>query len=506
MMRHKTCSWLLASVWLLLTACQPSTVTVNVTPGVEIPVQYTFAGLADSGVDIDATHWWRSWEDAYFNDLIARALRSNLDIKAAQARVLAARALADFARADLGPVVGANAAFGRQRGEFDNNLGTETNTMAALIFGKKLPDEFSVSGSHYDYGITASWEPDIFGGKQSDADAARYAALGIEEIAYGTRILVAANVADHYVQARGIVRQMQLLDDTIQTVTEMQHYVTGRFRAGQATRFEVDDVGTELSALHARRAPLQALHDLHVRQIAVLLGVAPQTFTLEQSAGDVLVHLPPAPRGVVPGDLLLRRPDIRGRAAKYLAYSANLASAKADLLPRFYINFLLQQGHIGLSDLPDVDGWIGLLDVGMNIPIFTSGRIKAHIRASEAQLDEAAREYDQSILKALAEVDSAYQMRSALGSRSNFLDETISQSENKINAAKMLYAHGDKVLSDVLDARLATLRYRDEWVRTRVKAAQATIQLYQALGGGWQCHDETMTKTGTLSQESRDFR
>ncbi len=472
---------------MLLTACQPT--TVNVASRVEIPAQYTFTALAGKGVEMDVVHWWRSWNDPYLNELIESALRNNLDIKAAQARVLEARALADIVRAHLGPMVGANAALGGQIGEVDNNLGTEVNGMAASVLGKNLSDPFSVNGIHYAYGITASWEPDIFGGKQSDADAARYAALGVEEIAYGTQIVVAANVADHYVQARSIARQMQLMDDAIQTVTEMQHYVTGRFRAGQATRFEVDDVGTKLSALHARRAPLQALHDLHVRQIAVLLGVPPQTFTLRQSGSDVLAHLPPAPQGVVPNDLLLRRPDIRARAARLWALSAKLASSKADLLPRFYINFLFQDGHIGLSDLPDVEGWVSLLNAGMQMPIFTSGRIHANIRASEARLDEAARQYDISILKALSEVDSAYQMRSALNSRSTFLDETISQSEKRIIAANMLYKHGDKVLQDVLDARLTTLQYRNEWVQTRLNAAQATIQLYQALGGGWQFHD-----------------
>jgi outer membrane protein TolC len=279
---------------------------------------------------------------------------------------------------------------------------------------------------------------------------------------------------------------MQLMDDTIQTVTEMQHYVAGRFRAGQATRFEVDDVETKLSALHARRPPLKALHDVHVRQIAVLLGVPPQTFTLQQSSSDVLANVPPAPQGVVPNDLLLRRPDIRARAAELWASSAKLASSKADLLPRFYINFLTQNGHIGLSDLPNVDGWISFLDAGMQVPIFTSGRIQAHIRTSEARLDEAARQYDQSILKALSEVDSAYQMRSAFNSRSRFLDATISKSEERTNASKTLFKHGDKVLQDVLDARLTTLQYRDEWVQTRLNSEQATIRLYLALGGGWQ--------------------
>ena len=482
------CSWLLAVVWmLLLTACQPT--VVNVTSRVEIPAQYTFTGLAGNGVEVDVAHWWRSWDDPYLDELIKDALHNNLDIKAAQARVLEARALADMARANLGPMVGANAAVGGQIGEIDNNLGPEVNGMAVAILGKRLPDRFSANGIDSAYGITASWEPDIFGGKQSEADAARYAALGVEEIAYGTQIVVGANVADHYLQARSLSRQMQLMDDTIQTVTEMLHYVTGRFRAGQATRFEVDEVGTRLTALQARRAPLQTLHDLHVRQIAVLLGVPPQTFTLQQSAGDVLANVPPAPQGVVPNDLLLRRPDIRARAAQLWALSAKLASARADLLPRFYINFLSQDGHIGLSDLPNVDGWISLLDTGMQVPIFTSGRIQAHIRASEARLDEATRQYDQIILKALSEVESAYQMRSALNSRSKFLDETISQSEERTKATKMLYKHGDKVLKDVLDARLATLQYQDEWVQTRLNAAQATIRLYQALGGGWQTHD-----------------
>ena len=80
-------------------------------------------------------------------------------------------------------------------------------------------------------------------------------------------------------------------------------------------------------------------------------------------------------------------------------------------------------------------------------------------------------------------------MQYSLNSRSKLLDETISKSEEKTKAAKMLYKHGDKVLQDVLNARLATLQYRNEWVQTRLNAAQATIRLYQALGGGWQFHE-----------------
>lgn len=487
MMNSKTCIWFLAGGWLLLTACQPT--TVNTVSQIELPAQYTFTGLADNGVEVDIAHWWRSWDDRYLNELIESALRNNIDIKVAQARVLEARSFADLALADLGPMVGVNAHLGGQTGEVDNNLSTEVNSLASSVLYQDVSDSYSVNGFHYAYGISASWEPDIFGKKQSNADAARYAALGVEEVAYGTRVLVAADVADHYVQARGTARQMRLLDDTIATVTQMQHYVAGRFNAGQTTRFEMADVETKLTALHAQRAPLQALYDLHVRQIAVLLGVPPQTFTLQQSKSDVLAQLPPAPRGVVPSDLLLRRPDIRARALALYAFSARVASARADLLPRFYISFLAEDGHIGLSDLPDVDGWIGLLDGGVHLPIFTSGRIQANIRASEARLDEAARQYDQSILKALSEVDSACQMRSALNARSTFLDETISKSVERTHAAKMLYKHGDKVFQDVLDAELATLQYRDKWVETRLNMAQTTIRLYQALGGGWQVHD-----------------
>ena len=115
-MRPKICSWLLAGVWMLLvTACQPT--VVNVASRVEIPAQYTFTGLAGNGVEIDAAHWWRSWDDPHLNELIEGALHNNLNIKAAQARVLEARALADMAHANLGPMVGVNAAVGGQIGE-----------------------------------------------------------------------------------------------------------------------------------------------------------------------------------------------------------------------------------------------------------------------------------------------------------------------------------------------------------------------------------------------------
>ena len=485
---HTKYSWLVAGLALLLTACHPA--QVRVASQVELPAQYTFAGLAGQGVVVDTAHWWRTWQDPYLDELITKALHNNLDIKAAQARVLAARALADYARAQLGPMLGATASAGAQTGQIDNNLGTGINQMAASVLSKQLADKFSVNGTHYAYGIAASWDPDIFGGKQSDADAARFLAESTQEMAYASQVVVAGELADHYVQARSLERQLQLLDDTINTVEEMHRYVTGRFQAGQTTRFAVTDVESNLSALKAQRAPLQALRGLHVRQIAVLLGVPPQTFTLEKSAVDVLTHLPPAPQGVLPSDLLLRRPDIRARAAKLWAFSANLASAKTDLLPRFYINFLLQDGHIGLSDLPNMHGWLGLLEAGMQLPIITSGRIHAHIRASQALVDEAARQYDQNILKALAEVDSAMQLRASLNARTGFLNEAIASAKKRTTAAKDLFTHGNKELKDVLDSRLTTLQYQSDWVQTRLNAAQATIKLYQALGGGWQAAEK----------------
>ena len=219
----------------------------------------------------------------------------------------------------------------------------------------------------------------------------------------------------------------------------------------------------------------------------MLIGKPPQGFRIVKSAVDFLGVLPPAPQGMLPGEILERRPDLRAYKAQVQAYAAKLASAKADLYPRFDIQFLGQMGRIDLNtDIPDLKGWGNLLNVNLNIPIFTNGRIQANIDAADARLKTALLQYDKALLQSLADVDNSYQAQAALNRQTHLLQTAYQQAQKQAGNAEKLFQYGEKNLDNALTARLIALDYQNRLVQSRLAGAKNLINLYKALGGGWQ--------------------
>ena len=445
-----------------LAACQNTTVPLD--GRIDVPPQFSQAEAARGSVDIG--HWWQSWHDPVLSALVEQGLQQSPDVQIAVSRLNEARATSRMARADLGPQAGLSGSAGIVRGNVDNPL--NDNTRASLLGG-----------------ASASWEPDIFGGKRSDADAAAYAALGVQEQLYGAQMLVAGDIADHYFSARAAQKRLQTASQNIATMQRMAQYVQGRFQAGQATRYEVDEVQSRLAAVRAQQSTIQSEYDAAARAIAVLTGQTPQSFRLPESSVNVLAQQPAAPEGQTPQGMLERRPDIRAHAAQVNAYAAKLASAKADLLPRFTINFLGQGGRIEVDGDSALKGWGSLLSVGIQMPIFTNGRIQANIAAADARLQTALLQYDQTVLRALGEVDNAYQAQAALERQHRLLADAQQQAARQAADAQNLFRHGNKTLDEALRAQLGEQEMADSLTRSQLARAQMTVNLYKALGGGW---------------------
>ncbi|UOO83020.1 TolC family protein [Uruburuella testudinis] len=480
----KTLSFSLIAAFALA-ACQNTTVPLD--SQIEVPQQFSQAEAASGSAQIG--RWWQHWHDPVLSALIEQGLQQSHDVQIAVSRLNEARATSRMARADLGPQAGLSGSAGIMRGELENPL----SESARNVLGQFPPtagmadSRQDIKGNSLIGGISASWEPDIFGAKRSDADAARYAALGAQEQLYGAQMLVAGDIAENYFKARAAAVRLENAGRTVATLARMQQYVQGRFQAGHVTAYEVGDVQSKLSAVKAKQSTIQSEYDAYVRSIAVLVGQVPQRFTLPESSVDVLARPPAAPSGQTPQGMLERRPDIRARAAQVNAYAAKLASAKADLLPRFSINFLGQGGRIEIdSDAPALKGWGSLLSLGIQMPIFTNGRIKANIAASDARLQTALLQYDQTVLQALSEVDSAYQSQHALSRQNALMRQAHRQADKQAADAQKLFRYGDKTLDDALTARLNEEEMADNLVQSQLANAQMLLNLYKALGGGWQ--------------------
>jgi len=340
---------------LAIAACKNTEVPLN--SQVELPETFTQDMAAKGNADIGA--WWQQWNDPVLSGLIAQGLAQGHDVKIAVSRLNEARAVAGAARADLGPTVGLSGKAMANHSQMDNPLNSNARALLSRYpQTSSLNDDTIDSQSTTLYGgLTASWEPDIFGKKRSDADAARYAALGQQELAYGAQMLVAGDIADNYFKARAAQGRLKTADQTVATLRRMVRYIEGRFKAGHVSGYEVNEAKVQLTAAEAKRATIGAEYAACVRSIAVLTGNVPQTFTLPESSVDALAHQPSAPSGQTPQGLLERRPDLRAQAAQVNAYAAKFASAKADLLPRFTISFMGQGGRIGVDGDRSLTDW-----------------------------------------------------------------------------------------------------------------------------------------------------
>ena len=473
----------LCAAVLMLAACR-STVVVPESKTV-LPQAFSHVQAARGSAEIG--RWWQHWNDPVLSGLIEQGLQESHDIQIARSRLEEARAQARLAGADKGVQAGFSGEASRVEGRISNPLSEEARTALGRIPQAATlgAERFDLSGSSITGGLSASWEPDIFGKKSSDTDAARHAATGAQEQVYGTQLLVSGEIAEHYFKARAAQARLRSADRSITTLERLAEYVRGRFRAGHLTAYEVAEAEAKLTALRAKRSTIESEYAAHVRSIAVLAGRTPQTFALLESRIDVLAAQPAAPGGQTPQGLLERRPDIRARAAQVNAYAAKLAGAKADLLPRFSIEFL-SRGTISIDTDSGLKGWGGLLKAGIHVPVFTNGRIKANIAAADARFQTALLQYDQNIVKALGEVDSAYQAHHALTRQNALLSTAHKQAEKQANDAGKLFKYGHKTLDNVLTARLNEEAMRENLIQSQLARAQMLVGLYKALGGGWE--------------------
>lgn len=464
-----------------------STISVDMPAPPAIPPSFREVPVAAKGPHItNLAQWWKGVPDRALQSLIERGLAQNTDIRIALARVKEARAVVTQAESALYPTLKGFAATGRTQPNL-NDSGRAATQIAPGVF---LPAIHPPSADVNLIGVAAAWEIDIFGARRSDADAARQAALAYEEKEHGVQLMVTGDIASNYIEARSIEQRQGVLARSLEVARQLERYAQGRFDAGQATRFDIDRARSQVAALAAMQGPLDNLLKTRLRRLAVLTGQTPDSpaaLPTPNAAAPADAALIPAELPtVLPADVLERRPDVRGSANQVRALAARLGSAKADLLPHVYLGFLAGDGRVELGNLGPETGRFTAWGVGVQLPIFEGGRIRANIRAADARLEAAGLEYKHTILQALEDVENAYATRRALDDRAASLTRAWKISAEGASNLQRLYEEGRSLLAPVLEAQLGALQYEDELIQAQAARALSTVMLYKAVGGGWQ--------------------
>lgn len=495
MLRHQGFARrLLGGVVLCLTAgC--TTVKVDMPPlQASVPERFDAVDLGPGHRDLsELARWWDTLQDPVLTALIDEGLRNNTDVRIALARIKEARAYHGMAESAYYPTVEAmgGVARGRQTSQVPGRATLNLPTLPVpLPIPTQIPlpsisqDTSTPMGNTTAAGLSVTWEIDVFGGRQSDAEMVHQFILGAQEQKHGAQLLVAGDIATRYFEARGAEQRMAALQRGVAVAERGLRYAQGRYKAGHTNSSEVARAELQLRRVQSQIEPLQALLASHVRRIAVLRGLAPQGHTRLPPLPST-ARRPPSLPAVLPGDVLERRPDVRGTARRVRAQAAKVGSARADLLPKFYLGFAQSGGRLHPDGIAGTNFGIQTLGLGVRIPLFNAGRIRANIAVNEAQLEGVAVEYEQKVLAALEDVDNVYTALKAFTARHELMLQSAELARQMAQRKAALFTVGQELLQVSLEADAEALKQEDEAIQSEISLNTYTVLLYKALGGGW---------------------
>ena len=461
---------LAASLAFALVGCA----TPVLQPSVDVPGRFA---AAPTSIEEPETAWWDSYGDPVLADLVRRAARENRDVKVALERVRAARAGETVSRSWLYPSVGIQGA------GFDHRTGFDSATK------QTVPEAADTKG--WQGGLAVSWEIDIAGRLRAGAAAAAADTRGAEDMARGVRLLVVSDVATNYFTLVGALRQL----DTVRAISAAQdetlRLVTARQRAGLATPFDVERAQTEASKARAAIPPLETLASVSRHRIAVLIGdQAFNASSITVSRAELSV---PAARPGQPADLLRRRPDLLAAQAALDAANARRQQAMAEWFPRLFLGAML--GGEGMNVNGIALGAARFTNVAalLAMPIFNAGRTQAINDIAESHQNEAVLRYEDAIVHALEDVENSLVALDQERQRAQLLQSAAASADAALGRAQSLYSRGQIDLLPLLDAQRARLSVRVGANDADTQLLLDSVQLYKALGGGWEVFEPSTT-------------
>jgi NodT family efflux transporter outer membrane factor (OMF) lipoprotein len=418
-------------------------------------------------------NWWKNFGDTNLDALMAVAVRSNLDLRIAEARVREARAERDVATGGLWPSVGGSAGYSRNR-------------YGANQFPPLTSFDIPLDYNLYNAGFDAAWELDVFGGTRRAVEAAK-AKLGAAE--FGRRdVLVSllAEVARNYLEARGYQQRLAITHRNLQVQQEILDLSRSRYQNGLSSDLDVQQATALLTGTEAQVPTLETGFQQAVHHLAVLLGRPPGALLDELSAEAPIPVPPPEVPVGLPSDLLRRRPDVQRAERELAAANARIGVAKADLFPKFSLT-----GTIGLES-ESAGNWFDYgsryWSAGPTVQwdLFEAGRIRANVRVQNARQEQALDAYQKTVLTALEDAENALTAYAKEQIRRQSLARSEEANRQALDLSNQLYQSGLADFLHVLDSERSLYAAQDALVQSDQTISLNLVQLYKALGGGWQ--------------------
>lgn len=416
--------------------------------------------------------WWTVFNDPVLSSLIQRATASNIDLKIAATRLEQSRAARQVVAGDQLPGVDAGLGYQRER-----NSGKGLNDPS----GKAGKSAFSL----WDGGLDASWEVDLWGRVRREVEAADATVAVAENDRRGVLLSLQAETARDYLQLRGVQETLAVTRENLGVSRNSLELSQVRLASGVATHLDVAEASAQVATVEARLPILEQRQAQLINALGLLLAQTPRTLQAElEREGGATAIAASIPVGL-PSELALRRPDILQAQARMHVAAASVGVAEGDFYPRIVLS-----GNVGFQSmqLSDFGSW-GSRQFGigpqLSLPIFEGGRLRGMLHLREAQEQEAALAYQQTVLRAWQEIDDGMSLYNATQLQRARLQEAVQQNRLALATAKQQYVEGAVDFLNVLTVQRALLASQEQRVESSTAQGQALVSLYKALGGGW---------------------
>lgn len=423
---------------------------------------------------VDAA-WWASFGDPELSSLVDRLLRQNLDLQAAAERIDQARAQRRIAASEGLPHVDGRGGYRRQRISKNGR-----DSLLQTVPG--APAEFDVEAAD----LQASWELDLFGRVRRQVEGAGADLEAAEEDRRGALVSAAAELAQSYVQLRGVQAREAVVRRNLQAADVRRRLVNQRLAQGVATLSDIAEADAQASTIGEDLPTLVAQEARLVNAVGLLLAEPPGALHDELSTPARQPSGPPVVPVGLPSQLLRRRPDIRQAEARLHAATARTGVAVADFYPDLSLTGTYGQETLDAAHLFDFASRAFMVGPTLSLPIFRGGQLRGALEMRRAQEREAALAYRRAVLQAFRDVDDALTAYAEVQHRLKNVEGVERDDATALRVAQQRYTQGVETFIDVTVAQAELFRAQDARAQARTDREVDLVTLYRALGGGWE--------------------
>jgi NodT family efflux transporter outer membrane factor (OMF) lipoprotein len=447
-------------------------------------------------------NWWNLFHDPQLTALERRVAAENLDVKTAAIRFEESRQQLASARSTQFPTLNGNASFERQKPSDNGIFAAAPNASGANgQFGNTTGglDSHGISAFDvYQYGFDASWEVDFWGRVRRSIESASAASDAALEAQRAALLASLAEVARDYMLLRGTQTQLQIARDNVRTAQQSLKLTQERAVGGVTTDLDVANASAQLRTTAAQIPALQQQEASFINALSLLLGQGPQALRAELEGAKPVPPVPPQVPVGLPSELARRRPDIRQAEAQLHAATADIGVAQAAFYPSITLNGSVGMQSMQLNHAFDLNSRQFGIGPGLTIPIFQGGQLRSQLRLREAQQQEAAVNYQKTVLQAWHDVDNALTAYQAEQARREQLTQAVAENQRALNLAQTRYQQGVSDFLTVLDAERSLLASQQQLADSTTTVSANLVALYKALGGGWET-DMPLTRTASAA-------